>query len=255
MSAVRRKPVVGICADRRLSPNRHVFHGVVEKYITAVTQGADAFVVLLPALGTQLDLAQTLALVDGLLFTGSASNIEPHHYGGAPSMAGTLHDAERDATTLPLMRAAIDAGIPVLAICRGFQEMNVVFGGTLHQSIHEVAGFDDHRESEDEELAVQYGPSHRVRLVAGGQLQALAGMDEVQVNSLHAQGIDRLGQGLQIEALAPDGLIEAISVSGAQTCAFAVQWHPEWQYAENPLSTAIFQAFGAACRARQHQRS
>jgi len=252
------KPVVGICADRtRL--DSHFVHCAGEKYIRAVTDGADAFAIVLPALGAGQDIAQTLALVDGLLFTGSYSNLEPHHYQGTPSEAGTLHDPARDATTLPLMRAALEAGVPVLGICRGFQEMNVVFGGTLHQKIHEIQGLSDHRENKHDDLAAQYGPAHLLHLVAGGRLQRMLGETAsetvVEVNSLHSQGIDRLGQGLQVEAVAPDGLVEAFSVKNAKTYAFAVQWHPEWKHAENPLATELFRSFGAACRERQLQRN
>ena len=251
---MRTKPVIGICADRTRIGS-HFFHGAGEKYIAAIVEGAEAYVVVLPALGAAQSVEQTLSLVDGLLFTGSYSNVEPHHYAGAPSEAGTLHDPQRDATTLPLMRAAIEAGVPVLGICRGFQEMNVVFGGTLHQKIHEVQGLSDHRENKQDDLATQYGPAHPVHLVAGGQLHRLVGEMEVSVNSLHSQGIDRLGQGLQVEAVAPDGLIEAFSVKNAKTYAFAVQWHPEWKHAENPLATELFKSFGAACRERQLQRN
>jgi len=251
---MRTKPLVGICADRKLM-GAHFFHAVGEKYIRAIVDGADALSILLPALGPDQSFEQILSLLDGLLFTGSHSNVEPHHYAGTPSAAGTLHDPMRDATTLPLMRAAIDAGVPVLGICRGFQEMNVVFGGTLHQKIHEVQGLSDHRENPQDDLAVQYGPAHPVNVVAGGQLHRLVGEMQVSVNSLHSQGIDRLGQGLQVEAVAPDGLIEAISVKNAKTYAFAVQWHPEWKHAENPLATELFKSFGAACRERQLQRN
>lgn len=134
--------------------------------------------------------------------------------------------------------------------------MNVVFGGTLHQSVHDVAGFDDHRENKEDELDVQYGPSHALRLTQGGLLQRLAnGAVDVRVNSLHGQGIERLGTGLVTEAVAPDGLIEAVSVAGASAFALGLQWHPEWKHAADPLSTAIFRAFGDACRARMRNRA
>ena len=191
---------------------------------------------------------ELLGRLDGLMFTGSASNVEPHHYSGPPSAPGTLHDPARDATTLPLIRKAVAAGIPVLGICRGFQEMNVAFGGTLHQKVHELEGRFDHREDVNQELDVQYGPAHEVSLTPDGLLRGLSGQDRITVNSLHAQGIDRLGDGLSIEATAPDGLVEAFRVQRARAFALAVQWHPEWKVMSNPFSRALFAAFGSAAR-------
>ncbi|TCW81358.1 gamma-glutamyl-gamma-aminobutyrate hydrolase [Burkholderia sp. SRS-46] len=252
---MERKPLVGITADHTRI-GAHASHTVGDKYVAAVVDGAHALAMVLPALGERQSADDIVDAVDGLLFTGSYSNVEPHRYGGEPSAPGTRHDAARDATTLPLLRAAIAAGVPVLAVCRGFQELNVVYGGTLHQHVHDVPGFADHREDDDAPLESQYGPAHAVRLTPGGVLQLLAdGRDEVRVNSLHKQGIARLGAGLAIEAVAPDGLIEAVSVIDAPAFALAVQWHPEWRHAHDALSSAIFRAFGAACRARREART
>ncbi|MDE1182623.1 gamma-glutamyl-gamma-aminobutyrate hydrolase family protein [Paraburkholderia sp.] len=249
------KPLVGVSADRNMM-GAHPSHVVGEKYLAAVVDGASALAFVLPALGELQASADILAAVDGLLFTGSYSNVEPHRYGGHPSAAGTLHDAARDATTLPLMRAAIEAGVPVLAICRGFQEMNVVFGGTLHQSVHAVDGLNDHRENKADALDVQYAPSHEIALREGGLLHRLAGgTATARVNSLHGQGVERLGDGLTAEATAPDGLIEAVSVVNARAFVLGVQWHPEWKHANDAFSTAIFQAFGDACRDRMRMRA
>ena len=244
-----RLPLIGIPADRRLL-RKHYFHMVGEKYIEAVAAGANALPVLVPALGPGLDLQSLLDSCDGLLLTGSESNVEPHHYGGPASAPGTLHDPNRDATTLPLIPQAVAAGLPVLAICRGFQEMNVAYGGTLYQRLHEVEGFSDHREDESTGLDVQYGPAHEVLLEPGGTLQKIAGRDRLQVNSLHWQGVQTLGGDLEVEARAPDGVIEAFRVADAPSFALAVQWHPEWQFATNPFSSALFAAFGAASRQR-----
>jgi putative glutamine amidotransferase len=243
-----RLPVIGIPADRRLF-GKHQFHMVGEKYIDAIARGAHALPVLVPVLGRELDLEALLESCEGLLLTGSASNVEPHHYGGPASAPGTLHDPSRDATTLPLIPRAIAAGLPVLAICRGFQEMNVAYGGTLHQQLHE-AGFSGHREDESAPLDAQYGPAHEVLLEPGGLLRNIAGRDRIEVNSLHSQGIATLGRGLAVEARAADGLIEAFRVSEAAAFAVAVQWHPEWQFQKNPFSSALFAAFGAASRQR-----
>jgi putative glutamine amidotransferase len=229
---------------------KHVFHLVGEKYIEAIAVGARAMPVLIPALGSGIDLPTLLEACDGLLLTGSASNVEPHHYGGPASEPGTLHDPDRDATTLPLIPRAVAAGLPVLAICRGFQEMNVAYGGTLCQRLHEVTGNLDHREDESTPLDVQYGPAHDVLLEPGGVLRSIAGRDRLQVNSLHWQGIGTLGRNLDVEARAPDGVIEAFRVADAPGFALGLQWHPEWQFAKNPFSSALFAAFGEASRQR-----
>jgi putative glutamine amidotransferase len=223
---------------------------VGEKYIQAVAQGAHATPVLVPALGSELDLKMLLEACDGLLLTGSASNVEPFHYRGPASAPGTLHDPSRDATTLPLISRAVDQGVPVLAICRGFQEMNVAFGGTLHQRLHEVEGLKDHREDESMPLEVQYGPAHEVLLEPGGLFRKLAGQDRLTVNSLHSQGVAMLGRGLKVEARAPDGVIEGFRAADSATFAVAVQWHPEWQFEKNPFSSALFANFGEACERR-----
>lgn len=247
------RPIIGIPADRRIV-GLHPFHMVGEKYARAVLDAADALPLIIPSLAEELCLDDLLGRLDGLLFTGSPSNVDPYHYAGTPSSPGTLHDPERDATTLPLIPKAVQAGIPVLGICRGFQEMNVAFGGTLHQEVHEVAGYSDHRDDESQPLEVQYGPAHDVILELGGTLRALAGNDRLLVNSLHSQGIDRLGSGLMVEARAPDGLIEAFHVSNAPRFAVAVQWHPEWQATRDPFSKALFAAFGSASRERAHSK-
>lgn len=244
-------PVIGIPCCRWWLKESQFFHLVGEKYVRAAV-GAGGLPLLLPALGAQTPLTQLLELVDGLLFTGSPSNIEPHYYGAA-SVDGDFNDPERDATTLPLIRAAIDAGVPVLGICRGFQEINVALGGTLHRKVHEEPGMSDHRDPGGT-LDEMYALAHPVRFVDGGVLQALSGRSEAQVNSLHGQGIARLAPALQAEAHAPDGLVEAFSVKGARGFALAVQWHPEWQYQDNPLSLAILEAFGKACAARRDRR-
>jgi putative glutamine amidotransferase len=248
-----RTPLIGIPADRRLT-GKHYFHMVGEKYIAAVAQGAQAIPVLVPSIGPGLDFDALLESCDGLLLTGSESNVEPHHYGGPASAPGTLHDPNRDATTLPLIPRAIAAGLPVLAICRGFQEMNVAYGGTLWQRVHEVPGHMDHRDDETLELDEQYGPAHEVLLEPGGTLHDIAGTERLQVNSLHWQGVQELGKGLSVEARAPDGLIEAFRVADAKSFALGLQWHPEWRFAENPFSRALFAAFGAACRGRASDR-
>ncbi|MEO8315194.1 MAG: gamma-glutamyl-gamma-aminobutyrate hydrolase family protein [Pseudomonadota bacterium] len=247
-----RRPIIGIPADRRmLGP--HPFHVAGEKYITAVLRESEALPLVIPSLGDELGLAELLGELDGLLFPGSASNVEPQHYGGDASRPGTLHDPERDATTLSLIPRAIAAGVPVLGICRGFQEMNVAFGGTLWQHVGEVAGQAVHHEDTTAPLAEQYGLAHAVTLTPGGLLASIGGVGRITVNSLHHQGVRTLAPGLIEEARAEDGLIEAFRVRDARRFALAVQWHPEWKPAENPFSTALFRAFGEAARERAAQ--
>ena len=247
------RPLIGIPADRRMV-GHHPFHMVGEKYARAVIDAAGAAPVLIPSLAEELGFEELLDRLDGLLFTGSPSNVEPHHYEGPPSAPGTLHDPARDATTLPLIRKAVGSGVPVFGICRGFQEMNVAFGGTLHQKLHEVPGLLDHRDDERQPLEVQYGPAHEVTLEPGGLLRSLADGDRIRVNSLHSQGIDRLGPPLAVEARAPDGVVEAFRVRAATSFALAVQWHPEWQVMANPFSRALFAAFGQAAAERSRHK-
>jgi putative glutamine amidotransferase len=244
---MNKRPVIGIPADRRMI-GPHPFQAVGEKYIAAVVQAADCLPLLIPVLETPLDVSEILARVDGIFFPGSPSNVEPARYSGPASVAGTLHDPHRDATTLSLIPRAVASGVPVFGVCRGFQEMNVAMGGTLHQRVQEVAGFVDHREDKDQPLEVQYAPVHEVLLEPGGLLLKLAGQDRIRVNSLHAQGIDKLAPELSIEARAPDGLIEAFRVKSAPSFALAVQWHPEWQVMSNPFSRALFAEFGRSAR-------
>lgn len=248
---MRRLPLIGIPADRRLY-GKHYFHMVGEKYIQAVAQGARAIPVLIPALAAEIDLPSLLEACDGLLLTGSASNVEPHHYGGPASAPGTLHDPNRDATTLSLIPQAVEAGLPVLAICRGFQEMNVAYGGTLSQKLHDLPGNLDHREDESLPLEGQYAPAHEVLLEPGGELRRIAGVERLRVNSLHSQGVERLASALSVEARAPDGVIEAFRVARVSSFALGLQWHPEWQFANDPFSRALFDEFGKAGRQRVH---
>jgi putative glutamine amidotransferase len=243
-----RRPVIGIPADRRML-GAHAFHAVGEKYILPLLD-AGALPFVIPSLGQELDSRSLIDELDGLLFTGSPSNVEPQHYGGDASRDGTVHDPDRDATTLPLIPRAIDAGVPVLGICRGFQEMNVAYGGTLWQHIHEQPGARVHYEDPAQNLDVQYGAAHEVTLASGGALHKLTGVARLTVNSLHHQGVRELGPGLIEEARADDGVVEAFRVRDARRFALAVQWHPEWKARDNPFSRALFAAFGDAARER-----
>jgi putative glutamine amidotransferase len=246
MKTHQRKPIVLIPADVK-QIGEHPFHAVGQKYILAVAEAAGAMPLLIPAVSNRLEMEALLTIADGILLTGSPSNVHPSHFGQEVHNPALPLDPARDALTLKLIRAAIDAGVPLLAICRGFQELNVAFGGSLHQAVQEQTGKHDHREVKDLPLDTQYAVAHEVTLVANGQLAKILNTDKTMVNSLHGQGIDRLGAGLLAEAHAPDGLIEAVRVANAQTFALGVQWHPEWKVMENPQYLAIFKAFGDAC--------
>ncbi len=248
-----KKAVIGVPADRRMV-DPHPFHMVGEKYLQALVDGAEALPLIVPVFVQPLDVDEILEHVDGLLFTGSPSNIEPYHYDGEPSEPGTWHDPERDALTLPLAKRAFEQGVPVLALCRGHQELNVVLGGTLHQKVHEIPGYHSHKENPDDPIDVQYGPSHAVNLVEGGLLHDLANDTRVMVNSLHSQGVAKLADGVTVEAVSDDGLIEAFNVDSVPGFALSIQWHPEWRFTQDKFSMAIFKVFGDACRTYAKQR-
>jgi putative glutamine amidotransferase len=241
---LRDMPLVGIPTCLR-KVNERIFYGVNDRYPNAVIDAARCLPLLIPAVGSRVDVCKVLDRLDGLLLTGSPSNVHPSHYGSEPSDPEILHDRERDATTLLLIRGAIRRDLPILAICRGIQELNVALGGTLHQRVHELPGRLNHRSRKDLPDG-PYGPAHSVMLTAGGLLVSLAGTSEVMVNSLHSQGIDRPAPGLYVEAVAPDGQIEAVSLREARFVV-GVQWHPEYKATDNPFSSALFSAFAEAC--------
>jgi putative glutamine amidotransferase len=235
--------VVGIPACTKLIAN-YIQHATPARYGAALMAASDAIPVLIPPEGEAM-LAM-LDRLDGILFNGSPSNVAPMRYGADFDATPEFHDPERDATTLPMIRAALERGIPVLCICRGMQELNVALGGTLYQEVHKIPGRMDHRAGEGtrEEM---FRVKHEVTL--SGSLARITGAETIQVNSLHGQGIDQLAPGLTVEALAPDGTIEAVRVEGAKNFAIAVQWHPEWEVTHFPDRQALFAAFGAACAA------
>ena len=231
----------------------HSFHVAGKKYIDAVRlAGCTPLIVPTASIDEPSDeLDALLDIADGLLLTGSRSNVHPRHFAEDVHDPSLPLDADRDAWTLPLIPRAIERGIPLFAICRGFQEANVALGGSLYQAVQEVPDRHDHRAPKDAAAEVQYGPAHEVLIQPGGVLASvLADLPDpprIRVNSVHGQGVNRLADGLRIEALALDGLVEAFSVVEARGFNLAVQWHPEWRAATNPVSTRLFKAFGAAC--------
>lgn len=248
-------PIIGIPCDV-INNGLHPFHGVGEKYINAVANGAKVRTLLIPAQGPGKDLSpaeymdaeRILDCIDALFLPGSPSNIEPHHYSNEASATPDDHDPQRDSTTLPLIRAAIKRRMPILAACRGMQELNVALGGSLHQRVHELPDMMDHRENKTLDREGQYADAHDVELASDGLLAKLVNSNRARVNSLHGQGVNRLADGLVAEAYAPDGLVEAFRSSDPDHFLVAVQWHPEWRFEENPLSSALFAAFGEAAR-------
>lgn len=255
MQKIVMRPIVGISACSETIAGV-ASHCVGDKYARSIAVAAGCVPVLIPSLGENLDIHSLLARLDGVLFTGSDTGVAPHHYGDDSSrQAPDDLDSARDATTLPLLRMAVDSDVPVLAICRGHQELNVALGGTLHQFVHEQPGKRDHREDSSVPKQERYAPVHTVHLAPNGFLATLFGCERLEVNSLHWQGIDRLAPRLTVEAWADDGLIEATRVTDATGFAVSAQWHPEWQADKNPYSLALFRAFGAACSQRATARS
>ena len=250
-----RSPIVLVPACTR-QIGEHPYYAAQIKYVGAVVKGARCVPLVLPALGSALELDTVLAACDGIMLTGSASNVDSTLYGQAVHDPALPQDKARDATTLPLIRAALARGIPILAVCRGFQEMNVALGGSLYQAVQDVTGKMDHREDESLPIEQQYAPAHDIVIEPGGVLQAiLGGAHRIAVNSLHGQGVDRLAHGLAIEARSEDGLVEAFSVPAAPGFSLAVQWHPEWNLLDNPDSMKLFGAFGDACVAYLARRT
>lgn len=245
------KPLVLVPACNR-QLGEHPFHIAGKKYIDAVRlAGAQPLVV--PGADAQ-ELAALLDLADGVLLTGSPSNVHPSHFGEDVHDPSLPLDPARDDWTLPFIRQVLARGIPLFGICRGTQETNVALGGSLHQAVHEVEGHDDHRAPEGSPAAVAYGPSHEVSVVPGGVLERIVAEPRFTVNSVHGQAVNRLAPGLRVEARAPDGLVEAFSVSDAPGFSLCLQWHPEWQAASNPQSQQMLRAFGAACVAYRDRR-
>lgn len=241
------KPLVAVSTDVRQFEN-YTWHAAPQQYLEAAIVGAEVTPVLVPSFGDRLDLDRLLDSVDGVMLTGSKSNVHPPLYGEEATEADGPYDLDRDATTLPLIRKAIERGVPLLAICRGIQELNVALGGSLATEIQEREGALDHRapvsDKQDERFAIR----QKISIKPGSCLAGVFGAGEVMVNSVHRQGVDRLGDRLQVEAVAEDGTVEAVSVKDTRAFAVGVQWHPEYWVKSDDASARIFKAFGAAVR-------
>lgn len=241
-------PLIGLVADTDVKDG-HVFHVLGDKYARAVAEAGGCLPVAIPALAARLDLDALLDRLDGLVLTGALSNVHPARYGAAESEDHQPFDAARDETALAIIPKALARGMPLLCICRAHQELNVALGGTLATEIQRLEGRNDHRAPEVKDNDVRYGPRHWVDLVPGGKLTAVLGTARLEVNSLHRQAIERLATGLDVEARAEDGTIEAVSVRDAEGFALSVQWHPEYRATENPYSVRLFRTFAEAAHA------
>ncbi len=245
-------PIVLVSADVRVADG-YTWHAAPQTYLQALT-GIGVAPLILPSLAGAFGIEDVLARVDGVLLTGSRSNVHPAAYGVQPSEKHEPYDPARDATTLPLIRATLDAGLPLLAICRGFQELNVALGGSLVTEAQERPGSLDHRAQPSEDQDVRFGLAHIVRFEPGGMLAAALGRHEIEVNSVHRQVIDRLAPRLAVEALAPDGTVEAVRVADAPGFAVGVQWHPEYWAGSDAPSKALFAAFAEAVFAQMRRK-
>ncbi|MBH67899.1 MAG: gamma-glutamyl-gamma-aminobutyrate hydrolase [Rhodospirillaceae bacterium] len=248
MSEKNKPPLIGISGCRS-GDAIHPYNRVGEKYLHAVVDPIGGTPIVLPVLSENVQQLDYSVYIDGLLLTGSSSNVTPSEYGGQPSAEGTKHDVARDKTMIPLINRCLDKGIPILGLCLGIQELNVACGGTLHQRIFDLENKFDHRMRRDiDDHEKRYRPAYNIKITEGGLLSRITNVAEANVNSLHAQGIDRLGKGLQVEAAAPDGIIEAVSAENSEAFALGVQWHPEWPRPIDPFNVKIFNAFGEYCR-------
>lgn len=237
------KPLVLVPACNRMM-GEHPFHMAGKKYIEAVRLAGGQPLIVPGAAPEELD--DLLARADGVLLTGSASNVHPSHFGESVYDESLPLDPQRDAWVLPLIRKVIDLGMPLFGICRGFQETNVALGGSLYQCGHE-----HHLPPSEQSAAQRYADSHQVTVQPDGQLRSILDRERFAVNSVHGQGVERLAPGLRVEAVADDGVIEAFSVPAGTGFALCVQWHPEWLAEDNVVSRALLAAFGQACLAYQ----
>ncbi len=240
-------PLIGLPADT-YEKSGFLFHSVGDKYVRAVAEVAKCLPVMIPSLGKVMDLEALLNTLDGVVMTGAPSNVHPPHYGEEASADHEPYDHDRDSTSLDLIARVIDRGMPLFCICRGFQELNVALGGSLETELQRGDGRLDHRSRQTDDLDIRYGPAHPIAITPGGTLARILGKDRTMVNTVHRQGIKRLAPALDVEATAPDSIVEAVSVKGAASFALGTQWHPEYKAAHNADSVKLFGAFGDAAR-------
>lgn len=247
-----RQPIIAVTGDVRHFDN-YTWHATPQTYLEAAVGVARVTPLIVPAFAERIDIEAILDRVDGVMATGSKTNVHPSHYDVAPSVAHEPFDEARDHTAIPLMRSAIERGIPVLAICRGFQELNVALGGSIATEIQEIEGRHDHRAANSDDQKVRFKIHQPIQVKPNSCLAEIIGSGRVEVNSLHRQAVERLARQLDVEAVAEDGTIEAVSVRDSRAFALGVQWHPEFWAAHDKPSRAIFEAFGEACKHHQYQ--
>jgi len=247
--AATRRPVIGVTAFLHKIDDAWEAQICGSRTPEAVAAVAGGLPLILPGLPATAETGELVEVLDGLVLTGARPNVHPSFYGHDETEAHGPFDLGRDNLALPLTRAMIAAGKPVFGICRGIQEMNVAFGGTLHPEIRDLPGRMNHRMPPGEkDHSVIFAKRHKVEFRDGGPFHHLFGTTAAVTNSLHGQAVKRLAPGLVVEARAPDGVIEAFSKPDAPGFNLCVQWHPEWLAESNPVSMQILSAFGAACR-------
>lgn len=243
-----RRPVIGIICNSHLINDQYAVQAAGQMNIEAIARVSGALPLLVPADPAMVSPDALLDTLDGVLLTGGRPNVHPEEYGEAPTDAHGEFDRDRDGLVLPLLRACIDRGQPLFAICRGFQELNVAMGGSLYPEIRDLPGRMNHRMPPDGTLEEKFELRHDVTFTEGGVFHRILGATTVRTNTLHGQGINQAGPRVVIEGRADDGTPEAIHIEGAPGFALGVQWHPEWNAANDPVSRPLFEAFGAAAR-------
>ena len=243
------RPVIGILGNSILVNDEYPTHAGGTMNSQAVAEVSKCLPIIIPTDPALVSVNELLEACDGFLLTGGRPNVHPEEYGEAATDAHGAFDRGRDAIALPLVRACVERGQPVFGICRGFQEVNVAMGGSLHPEIRDLPGRDNHRMPPDGTLEEKFALRHAVTVSEGGPFHRLFGATEVLTNTLHGQGIKTPGARIVIDGTAPDGTPEALYVKGAPGFTLSVQWHPEWNAASDPVSRPLFEAFGDAARA------
>lgn len=243
------RPVIGIIANAHTINDDYHVQAAGDLNLEAVCEAAGGIPMIVPANPDLFDIQELQACCAGFVFTGGRPNVHPEEYGEIETAAHGTFDRQRDRLVLPLIRSCVAAGQPIMGICRGFQEVNVAFGGSLYPEIRELPGRDNHRMPPDGTIEEKFALRHEITFGANGPFHKLIGAQKVMTNSLHGQGIKKAGDRIVVDGYAPDGTPEAIFVKDAPGFTYSVQWHPEWKAAADPVSRPLFSAFGDACRA------